>query len=328
MYYHVLITQSGAGCSNQVTSSCARVVLNEPSPPLIDVSNHTPGAILCQGTTLNISFISGTGGSGGCADEYHYSENNGGTWTSFTPPLSRQLNTINTFKVRTRRTCSSICVDENIFDWSIIDDDFAITTQPQDISTCANTNQTLSVTVSGGVGPYTYQWYGLSNCGASNSTTVGTNSSNLTVNVANDSSFFVIITDASGSNCQTKISNCVNVTISGGGGGSTLIWEGDVSNDWFEPGNWGGGCGGGGAVPTDTSDVIIPAGIDNSYWYPEIRDNSVLDANYGTAIAGKAVCRTIKLDETYDIGLSTRKPSLTIKSPVNGGKPELRVNDR
>ncbi|UPT66420.1 MAG: T9SS type A sorting domain-containing protein [Sphingobacteriales bacterium JAD_PAG50586_3] len=114
------------------------------------------------------------------------------------------------------------------------------------ISTCPNTNNTLTVTTANTVGTITYAWSPTTNMNPP-----AGNISNPVVNPPGNTVYSVTVTDAD--NCKATATRTISVP-----GGAAGTWTGVVDNDWFQCRNWGNGV-----VPTTTTNVTIPNGIIN-----------------------------------------------------------------
>jgi hypothetical protein len=319
MYYNVVIIQGGSGCNDTVTSNCVEVIFNEPVAPVIVFANPPVNSTMCQGDELVVSVSNGTGGSGTCVDKVEYKIDNG-TWAAFVSPFTSSI--AGTIYVRTVRTCDGVCVSADTSEWTITEDNFEIVNHPADDEICTGGSTTLSVTYSGATGTVSYQWIESAvGCSGPWDPISGATSSTYVVSGITGTMYYgVILTDQSTGSCNTELSNCATVTISTGTS-SGLVWEGDVSDDWFDPDNWGGGCNGGGSIPTANDEVIIPAYLDPAnLYYPRITNASPLDTGNPK---GKAVCKTIKLGVDTPNAFPRRVPTLTIETGA-----ELKVNNQ
>ncbi|RYZ15928.1 MAG: hypothetical protein EOP49_52355, partial [Sphingobacteriales bacterium] len=116
----------------------------------------------------------------------------------------------------------------------------AITTQPTAQSVCSGA--TLQLTVTGVGAGVTYQWF------KDNVAVPNSNNDTLTITNAQTTNAGVYKVTLTGS-CGTVTSQNVTVNVSG-----QNTWLGAVSSDWNTAANW---CG---SIPTQTSDIVIPAG--------------------------------------------------------------------
>src|SRR5690606_29646573 len=119
-----------------------------------------------------------------------------------------------------------------------------ISAQPQSQSICIGSSVTFSVTASG-AGPLTYQWR------KNGGDIAGATSSSYTITgvTAGDvATYDVVITGS----CASITSAGADLLISAPGS-----WIGVQNSDWNNAANW---CG---AIPTSTTDVLIPATVPN-----------------------------------------------------------------
>ncbi|WP_179016868.1 PKD domain-containing protein [Winogradskyella forsetii] len=175
-YYYVIITFSSGGC-NEIISDTAEIEV--ASAPQIDTQPLNTQSI-CEGGNSEALSVSVSGGSGTASYQWFSNSTNsnsggtmisGATASSYTPP---SFNTVGTFYYYVEISFVSNGCSMLISDVSEIEvvNDPVVTAQPLDFqSLCQNsTVQDLEVTVSGGLGTLSYQWYE----NTSNNTTSGT----------------------------------------------------------------------------------------------------------------------------------------------------------
>ena len=149
----------------------------------------------------------------------------------------------------------------------------AINAHPRDTFACANINigNAFRVTMATGSGPLTYQWQtdnGTNEVTWSNYNAPG-NTSGTTIPLSfspatmsmNGYKFRVSVTGA----CGTVVSNAATLRVLADG-----TWRGTTNTNWHTASNW---CGG---IPTNTTDVLIPA------WAPRM---PVISDATGTALS-------------------------------------------
>jgi PKD repeat protein len=165
IYYYVVITFSTGGC-NEVISNTAAVEVFEASQ--IDSQPITPQTF-CVGGNSQVLSITISGGAGTISYQWYSNTTNsstggtlisGATNSSYTPPT---FNTIGNYYFYTEVTidgsgCGNLSSDVAEI---IVVDDPTINTQPvASQALCQNVSpQDLEVTISGGLGNISYQWY-------------------------------------------------------------------------------------------------------------------------------------------------------------------------
>lgn len=140
------------------------------------------------------------------------------------------------------------------------------------ISTCPNTNNTLTVLTENTVGAVTYSWSPTTNMVPSSG-----NVSNPVVNPATATVYTVVVTDADGCTASTTQSIIVPT-------GTAGVWTGNENNDWFQCLNWADGI-----VPTTTTNVLIPNAVANT---------AIIDplSTFAQAFAGIAYANNITIN--------------------------------
>jgi hypothetical protein len=111
---------------------------------------------VCEGASISISTIAGTGGAGTCTDEYSYSTDNGSNWSSWSVSSS-SFNAVEgaTNLYRSRRVCDGSGCDESSYNsvsWTVVIDPVSqsITKNPNVAIVCQG--EDVSATFSGGSG--------------------------------------------------------------------------------------------------------------------------------------------------------------------------------
>lgn len=319
--YRVKITQSGAGCDNQIISHCATIQYDPPVPPAYISVNPLPGTSVCTGTSVSISLLGGSGGGSNCVDIVEYSYD-GSTWDTIISPIP--INTTGTLQVRRKRTCTgntATCSEQSTYQWTMIEDIFNIVTQPQDKQYCTGSNNDVILTVVGSGNVHAYQWMESdSDCNGTFDTIPGATDDTLIISNPTTTKYYIVLLRwQNAGNCDLEVSNCVKVEVINNSGGH--VWIGAVSNDWFDPANWSS-CAGG--IPDQNTVVIIPKNINPSRPYPVISPSSQHPNNINNpAGLGKAVCARIEIGTVNNGYNNQNPPSITIESGA-----ELKVNNR
>ncbi|WP_178984077.1 PKD domain-containing protein [Winogradskyella helgolandensis] len=164
-YYYVVITFSSGGC-NEIISDTAEIEI--ANAPQIDTQPLVTQSICVDGSSEELSVLI-SGGAGNANYQWFSNTTNsnsggtlisGATASTYTPPV---FNTVGTFYYYVEISFVSNGCSMLISDVSEVEvvADPVITTQPLDFqSLCQNSAvQDLDVTVSGGLGAISYQWY-------------------------------------------------------------------------------------------------------------------------------------------------------------------------
>ncbi|WP_295335133.1 PKD-like domain-containing protein [Flavobacterium sp.] len=165
IYYYAVISLASGGCSG-LTSAVASVTVN----PLPTINTQPlPSQNVCVGATINPLSVSFAGGTG--TPNYQWFSNTtnsntggtpiaGATAASYTPPVFNTIGSYYYYVVITLNGNDCGTLNSNTAEVIVVADPI-ITAQPLATQTqCQNTPATaLTVTASGGIGTYTYQWF-------------------------------------------------------------------------------------------------------------------------------------------------------------------------
>ena len=215
-YYYVIITFSTGGC-NEITSDTAEIEITNTTQ--IDTEPLETQSLCVGGTAEELS-ISVSGGAGVASYQWYSNttnSNTGGTLipgaiaSSYIPPVFTGAGTFY-YYVEVSYTASGCAGLVSTVSEIVVVDDPIITMQPIAFqSVCQNsTTQDLELTVSGGLGDLSYQWY----VNTVNNTTTGTALAGATANVFTPPStavgtlyYYCIVTqDVSGCEVSSTIS--------------------------------------------------------------------------------------------------------------------------
>jgi len=218
--YHCVITFTSGGC-NEITSTTAAIEVVQG--PLIDTQS-TSSQALCIGGVAEALSITITGGTGTIAYQWYTNTTasntggtpvNGATDSSYIPPAFNTVGDYYYYVIASLSANGCGAISSNPFHIQVIDDP-TVDDQPlvsQEL--CANsTVQDLIVTVSGGLGNITYQWYSNTADSTSGGTLISTATSNTftppTTTIGTLYYYCIITRDVSG--CITS-SNTASVSI-------------------------------------------------------------------------------------------------------------------
>jgi hypothetical protein len=155
-------TASGTGCDTSPVNTVSWTVVADPVAP--GITKNPADANVCSGQTLTVTTSAGSGGAGTTADEYRYSSDNGGTWSSWGESVPSFAAVVGISKIQSRRTASGTGCDVssiNEVSWTVVADPIApgITKNPVDASVCAGVTLTVSsIPGSGGTGTINDQY--------------------------------------------------------------------------------------------------------------------------------------------------------------------------
>lgn len=183
LYYYCVLTFPAGGCSNLTTNTAAVSV----TPMPVITSQPTPSQSICVGgTTLTTLTVKYTGGAGNVTCQWYKNNTNtttggtiipGETSLNYTPPAFAATGTFYFYAQISfaGSACGSLTSDTARVN---VVSDPVVTSEPLSTQTlCQNVIPAdLTVTASGGIGVYSYQWY--SNIANNNST--GTKIANAT----------------------------------------------------------------------------------------------------------------------------------------------------
>lgn len=165
IYYYAVISLASGGCSG-LTSAVASVTVS----PLPTINTQPlPTQNVCVGATINPLSVSFAGGTG--TPNYQWFSNTtnsntggtpiaGATAATYTPPVFNTIGSYYYYVVITLNGNGCGTLNSNTAEVIVVADPI-ITAQPIATQTqCQNTPATaLTVSVSGGIGTYTYQWF-------------------------------------------------------------------------------------------------------------------------------------------------------------------------
>jgi gliding motility-associated-like protein len=166
-FYYCIITLPALGGCSSITSNTANVSIN--AFPIIDVQPELTQNVCKGGTIANPLSVSYSGGAGSATYQWFSNSMNsnsggitiaGATNASYTPPV---FNTVGNFYYYCQVSlsgngCGSLFNDA--FEISVVEDPI-VSNQPLGSQTlCQNAvSSDLIVSVTGGIGTYSYQWY-------------------------------------------------------------------------------------------------------------------------------------------------------------------------
>lgn len=256
--YRVVINDSK---SCLVTSSSHTVtVVPDPINPTLNTKSPNQNDI-CVGTGVSATFNSGSDGVG-CQDIFQYSINSGISWSSYNPGNTISTSGLTqgtTVQIRGRRgNCSTgIGCSNNAYDvlvqWTIVTPPI-LSTNVSDVSCNGGNNGNINLTVSGSVGPFSFNWSGpngftstledLSNVEAGSYTVVVSTpsgcQSTTSITVSQPSNMVLTIVGQNVA-CNGGSSGNIDLTVSGGTPTYTYSWSNgetteDISN--LSPGSY------------------------------------------------------------------------------------------
>jgi hypothetical protein len=186
-------------------------VVADPVAPII--SSSPADATVCIGATLTLSNIPGSGGTGSCTDEYSYSTDNGGTWSSWSTSIPSITAVAGTTLMKSRRNCAGLdCnTNENQVSWTVVADP-SIGTQPISGSICNGGTYNMNIAASGGSPSLDYQWESSPN-NLSYTPILGANSASYTTPALSTNTYYRCVVTAAGPGCGVAISDAILVTV-------------------------------------------------------------------------------------------------------------------
>ncbi len=162
--YTIAIRKScaGNGCDLSPETVYTWNVVADPVPPTL---SRTPNlSPVCAGTTLSVNVVSGSGGTGSCADEFRSSIDNGATWTAWGTSIpsivaSAPSGVATTTIIETRRNCNGSGCNSvtNSVSWSV-NPVPALVATPSSHSFCSGTATAIALSTSPTVAGTTFSW--------------------------------------------------------------------------------------------------------------------------------------------------------------------------
>ena len=150
---------NGCRASDNIT------VLVAPDPVAPGLVKSPDETTVCAGATLTVNVSPGTGGTGTIVDEYHFSSDNGVTWSSWSTTIPSLTAVAGTTIIESRRTASGNDCNTSVpksVSWTVIPDPVApvISKSPVDATVCAGSVLTVAISApgSGGTGTNTDEY--------------------------------------------------------------------------------------------------------------------------------------------------------------------------
>jgi hypothetical protein len=216
VFYRVQFTDPLPGCGAGFSNS-ARVIVS----PDLSITTQPTNITECVGGNTSLT-VAITGGSGAVTYQWQSSTSttpatftniSGANGTSYTPSSA----IVGTTYYRVLVNAANSGCDQVVSNIStvIITEDIAITAQPNDISECVGGTESMSVSISGGTGTFSYQWQS-STTGVSNSfanISGATTSTYQPPSAAAGITWYRVIVSATGVGCESPVSDTARVTI-------------------------------------------------------------------------------------------------------------------
>ncbi len=175
-YYRPVYTANAAECYLADGTQTTVNVVADPTAPSLDVATPSSGTTVCVGAIVKATFNTGSGGTS-CGDEYRYTTNGGGSWTSYTPGsnITATFTGTNVIQIQTRRLCSGIGCDGDgeiwatKAQWTVVADPTWVNNSVSPTTLCVGGQVTLNASISGGSGG-TVSWIRSTTSGGTGST--------------------------------------------------------------------------------------------------------------------------------------------------------------
>jgi hypothetical protein len=240
--YRVIVSDV-KGC--QVISSTHTVtVVPDPINPTLNTKTPNQNDI-CVGTNVSSTFNPGTDGVS-CGDVFQFSTNGGGNWSTYIPGSAISTNGLSQgtiVQIRGRRTNCATGIGCSSNTWSILSQWTIVTppilsTSSSQISCSGGGNGSINLTVSGSVGPFTFDWSGpngftsnledITNLSSGDYTVVVSTpsgcSSTTSVTVSEPASLVLTLVGGDAL-CNGTSSGNIDLTVSGGTPTYTYLWS-------------------------------------------------------------------------------------------------------
>ncbi len=206
--YRVVYGMTGSGCNTAISNPITFTVSADPAQPTATMS--PTATTVCEGQTLSLTGVSAiSGGTGTCNILYSI---NGGTFATSPTSVTASVGT-NTIRIRTSCTGAECDLSAiSTYTWTVNEDPL-ITISGGSSPLCEGSSPgTLTSSVSGGVGAFTYLWEqrfnggGWGNLGNSSNQAIGV----LTAPGTYD--YQCTVADA-GAACNGNVSNTITIVI-------------------------------------------------------------------------------------------------------------------
>jgi len=222
--YRCMISQSGSGCATLSSNTVNVTVVADPS---LSAATRTNSVICAGGSSVFSSTLSN--GTGTVGYQWQYSADNttwsnvvagtpaGATYTNQTTTSMTigGISATGTYYYRLSATSTGSGCTTPVYSASAtlqVVADPTITTQPTGATICYGGTHAMSVVTANGTGSYTYQWQS-SPDGTTWTNISGATSASYTTLSLTTTTYYRVITGASGNGCGNVTSNSATVTV-------------------------------------------------------------------------------------------------------------------
>ncbi len=148
----------GTYCSSSSYNTVSWTVEQTPVAPTITKNPNTNS--VCQGTAVSATFSGGSGGNGTNTYEYRtYDGNSWSSWSAYSEGNNIATTGLTGVEIRATRNAAVCTPATNTVSWTVSQNELSLTCGDNS-TVCSGNTLTLSVTVSGGSGNYSYSWTG------------------------------------------------------------------------------------------------------------------------------------------------------------------------
>jgi len=133
--YNLISVTDNGGCTATLAGTPTVTVAADPTAPTLNVATPANGSTVCVGQDVSATANAGSGGTGGCTDEYQFSTNSGSSYSAYTPGTAIPTTGLagQTVIIQARRICSGNGCDgagetfATIASWTVVADPTAPT---------------------------------------------------------------------------------------------------------------------------------------------------------------------------------------------------------
>ena len=222
IYYRVVVSASGNGCTTATSAAVAVTVVPDPT-----ITTPPSGATICSGGTHSMS-VTASNGTPSLTYQWEESDDNGGTdaWSNAVGGIGATTSAYTTpalastiyYRVVVSASGNGCTTATSAAVAVTVVPDPTITTPPSGATICSGGTHSMSVTASNGTPSLTYQWEESDDNGGTDAWDNAVGGSGSTTNAyttpaLSSTIYYRVVVSASGNGCTTATSAAVAVTV-------------------------------------------------------------------------------------------------------------------
>jgi hypothetical protein len=150
-------TVGGVSCESVATTPVEVTVVPDPIAPTITKSPNV--AEVCAGTVLTINVFGGSDGTGTCANEYRFSNDNGGSWSGWSTTIPSVTSIAGTTIIEAKRECNGSGCNSSVSSVSwIVNPVPVVVATPTSQSFCSGETTNIALSTLPVVAGTTFAW--------------------------------------------------------------------------------------------------------------------------------------------------------------------------